>query len=55
MVDLHPLQSLLTLDQINVKITEFQQFFLRGGGLAELFQNIPKNTPREWCQEEIDT
>ena len=49
MVDLHRLPSLFMLDQINIKIAQFQQFFSEGG--IGLFRNIPQNTPREWCQE----
>ena len=36
-------------DQINVKIVEFQQFFLRGGDWT--FLDFPKNNPWEWCQK----
>ena len=53
LVDLRWLKSSEMLyqlrDQIIVKIAEFQQFFSEGG--IGLFRNIPKNTPREWCQE----
>ena len=52
MVDLHRLQSLFMLDQINVKIAEFQQFLLRGG---LDFSGIIRKTPLENDVRNLDT